>query len=82
LINEFFGSILDIKEVLREGLESSIKDELIFDLNQVVTTLGIKSCHQTRDRNKIINDFLKDVLDTISFTILSDSWVEDNFSIL
>jgi hypothetical protein len=49
---------LNILEVLREGLESSVQDELILDFNQVVTLLSIKSYHQTGDRDKIINDLL------------------------
>ena len=82
LINELPGSFLNVEEVLGESLESSIKDELIFDLNQVITALCVESYHQPRDRNEIINDLLQDIFDSVLLLVGCDSWVKDDLSIL
>jgi len=32
-------------------------------------------------RNEIINDSLKDVFETVSFTVAANTWIKDNFSV-
>jgi hypothetical protein len=81
LINKLISGLLNLFEVLGELLHGSINDELIFDLNKIITESGIKSWNLNGQRNEIINDTLEDIFDSIFFTVAADTWVEDYFSI-
>lgn len=62
-------------------MHCSIDDILIFDLYQVITLSSINSNNLNGKRNEIINNTLENVLDTITFSVASDGWVKDDFSI-
>lgn len=58
--------------------------ELIFNFRQVITAqiIFINSINLNGKRDKIINNLLNDVSDTISFWSVIDWWIKDDVSIL
>jgi hypothetical protein len=81
LANELVGSILNLEEVVGELLHGSVDNVMILDLNKVITYSSIKSWNLNSKRNEIINDSLKDVFETVFFTVAANTWIKDNFSV-
>jgi len=55
--------------------------ELILDLNQVITRIGVQSWHLDANRDKVVQDFLDDISNTILSAVGLNSWVKDDISI-
>jgi hypothetical protein len=62
--NEVSSGVLNLLNIVCDSLHGSEKLELILDLDQVITGVGIKTSHLNGDRNEIINNLLKNILDT------------------
>jgi hypothetical protein len=62
--NKVSSGILNLLNVVCNSLHGTEKLELIFDFNQVITGVGIKTSHLNGDGNEIINNLLKNILDT------------------
>jgi hypothetical protein len=54
---------------------------LIFNFRQVITLVSVKSGNGDRDRDEVINYFLDDISNTISFGVVVDWWIENDSSI-
>ena len=66
LINEISGGLNDVIELIGNILHSTKEIELILNLNQVVTRVGVKSWHLNRDRDEVVQNLLDDVSDSIA----------------
>ena len=82
LLNESCSSILNFMEVFRDNLHWSKELKLIFNLNKVIAGSGINTRHLNGNRNKITNNFLDDIFNTILSFIAYDWGIEYNFTIL
>jgi hypothetical protein len=81
LVNEIVSGLHNIIELVSDILHGSEQLELIFDLNQVVTRVGVNSWHLDRDGDEIIQDLLDDISDASSLGTAFDRWVKNNFSV-
>jgi hypothetical protein len=72
LVNEILCSLHDVVELVGHILHGSEQLELILDLNQVVTSVGVKSWHLNGDGDEVIQDLLNDISDSVTLRVALD----------
>ena len=81
LVDEIFGGLNDVIELVSDILHGTEQVELVLDLNQVVTRVGVKSWHLNRNGDEVVQNLLDDISNSVSLGLTGDWWIEDHLSI-
>lgn len=72
LVDEILCSLHDVVELVGHILHGSEQLELILYLDQVVTSVGVKSWHLNGDGDEVIQDLLDDISDSVALRVALD----------